>query len=245
MKRKDKMEISLERMQQLAARLGGVCLSTEPLGDRDRLRWQCSQGHVWESLPRNIEGGHWCPRCGRAKMAEKKKKASLDELKEIVAAKGGRLLSPEADYVSTNRKLRFSCRCSHEWETRPSVIKSGHWCPVCMVRGRKKSAVSVLHELAAARGGRLLSSENMGFKVKHRWQCAKGHEWQALPWTVKRGSWCPKCAKRGRPPGSKNKKQRLRRGKGRLDTAPGITYNFGPFPKKERSCPTPGSFTKE
>lgn len=33
---------------------------------------------------------------------------------------------------------------------------------------------------------------------KLRWQCSKGHEWDAVPSSIKAGSWCPYCAGRHR-----------------------------------------------
>ena len=198
-------ENPIQGMCELAARYEGTCLSTEFKGYRERLTWRCSKGHVWESLPLNVRTGHWCPKCGRERMAEKKRKKGLEDLKETVKNRNGLLLSRDEDYVNTIRKLRFRCEKGHEWETRPAVVKSGHWCPVCMTKGRKRFDISVLRELAAGRGGLCLSEVNMGFKVKHRWQCSRGHEWDAFPWSIKRGNWCPQCARKGRPPGSRNK----------------------------------------
>ena len=199
------VEHPIKGMYELAAKHNGTCLSSEFKGYRERLTWRCGKGHVWESLPLNVKSGHWCPICGRERMAEKKRKKGLEDLKTAVKKRKGEILSRDEDYVNTIRKLRFRCEQGHEWETRPAVVKSGHWCPICMTKGRKKFDVSALRELAAKRGGACLSSINMGFKIKHRWQCSLGHEWEAFPWAVKRGNWCPKCARKGRPPGSRNK----------------------------------------
>ncbi len=205
MNRGENKDPMMEKMHEIAARRGGVCLSTEFENHRTRLAWRCAKGHEWETLPLNVVSGHWCPKCGRMEMAEKKKKRALQDLKKIVSDRGGILLSPDSDYVNTIGKLRFRCEKGHEWETRPAVVKGGHWCPICMTKGRKRFDVSVLHGLAAERGGLFLSAQNMGFKVKHLWQCGNGHIWDAFPWAVKRGNWCAKCARRGRPPGSRNK----------------------------------------
>jgi len=199
-----KMEHPLRGMNELAERYNGKCLSSEFRGFRERLTWRCEKGHVWESLPLNVKTGHWCPQCGRQRMAEKKRKKGLEDLKKAVKERNGEILSRDEDYANTIRKMRFRCEKGHEWETRPSVVKSGHWCPVCMKKGRKKFDVSVLRGLASRRGGHCLSETNMGFKVRHRWRCARGHEWEAFPWAVKRGNWCPRCARKGRPAGSRN-----------------------------------------
>jgi len=202
---KNNSETILEALREMAAKRGGQCLAKEFRHYREYLRWRCRRGHEWTSLPQNVQSGHWCPKCGREAMAEKKRRKGFQDLQRIVSLRGGEILFPDEGYVSTARKLRFRCATGHQWETRPSVVKKGHWCPVCNRKGRSRVDVSVLREIAAARGGILVSTTNMGFKVKHRWQCSKGHEWEAFPWAVKRGNWCPRCARRGRPPGSLNK----------------------------------------
>jgi Zn finger protein HypA/HybF involved in hydrogenase expression len=50
---------------------------------------------------------------------------------------------------------------------------------------------SPLHE-----GGSLLSNYYVNGGTKLRWRCAEGHEWEAIPASVKRGTWCPICGDR-------------------------------------------------
>ena len=50
-----------------------------------------------------------------------------------------------------------------------------------------------LHALAASRGGRVLSDYYINGTMKLRWRCAEGHEWEAIPGSIKRGTWCPIC----------------------------------------------------
>ena len=52
-----------------------------------------------------------------------------------------------------------------------------------------------MRQLARTRGGLCLSDLYINSKSKLWWQCAKGHRWQATPFSVKiRKSWCPECA---------------------------------------------------
>ena len=41
-----------------------VILSEEYVNIKFRLKWQCKNGHTWESAPTNILRNHWCPECG-------------------------------------------------------------------------------------------------------------------------------------------------------------------------------------
>ncbi|NDC22413.1 hypothetical protein EBZ57_03555 [bacterium] len=61
-----------------------------------------------------------------------------------------------------------------------------------------RSVMAKLRELANSRGGTLLSVAYVGSKNKLLWQCAKGHSWEATPYSVKKGTWCPSCRKNDR-----------------------------------------------
>jgi len=59
-----------------------------------------------------------------------------------------------------------------------------------------KSILFYLNELAIKKGGELLSKKYIGNKSKLKWKCKEGHVWDAISISVKRGTWCPTCAKR-------------------------------------------------
>jgi len=50
-------------------------------------------------------------------------------------------------------------------------------------------------ELARARGGLCLSEQYINARSKLLWQCHLGHRWEQTSDNVKRGTWCPVCAK--------------------------------------------------
>ncbi len=50
-----------------------------------------------------------------------------------------------------------------------------------------------MREIAKEQGGKCLSKKYLGNKTKLKWQCKLGHIWEAVPSSVKRGSWCPEC----------------------------------------------------
>ena len=76
--------------------------------------------------------------------------------------------------------------------------KRGTWCPECFNLRRRfpeRDSIQRIKELARRRGGVCLSEEYIRWKCKLRWQCGKGHRWRAVPSSVRRGSWCPVCAR--------------------------------------------------
>jgi hypothetical protein len=59
----DRYALRLERMRKIAQERGGLCLSDVYTGSRDKLLWQCHQGHVWQARPVAVTSGTWCPVC--------------------------------------------------------------------------------------------------------------------------------------------------------------------------------------
>ena len=54
--------------------------------------------------------------------------------------------------------------------------------------------IKQLQRLAKNRGGRCLSLTYKNSVTKLKWQCAKDHQWEALPGNIKQGTWCPYCS---------------------------------------------------
>ena len=61
--REDRYALRLQRMREIARARGGLCLSDVYTGCRDKLLWQCHQGHVWRARPVSVTAGTWCPVC--------------------------------------------------------------------------------------------------------------------------------------------------------------------------------------
>ncbi|MDQ5987105.1 MAG: hypothetical protein CSYNP_02842 [Syntrophus sp. SKADARSKE-3] len=52
-------------------------------------------------------------------------------------------------------------------------------------------------QIAKARKGVCLSISYYGPKRKLRFRCENGHEWEAFPYSIAHGTWCPRCKKTG------------------------------------------------
>ncbi len=62
----------------------------------------------------------------------------------------------------------------------------------------RKSTLLEMRRLAERRGGKCISSRYISSRIPLRWRCRHGHEWNAMPTNVIKGSWCPVCAHRKR-----------------------------------------------
>ncbi len=126
-------------------------------------------------------------------------KLTLEAMQAAAREKGGECLS--AAYEGAHRKLRWRCGEGHEWEATAASVRQRSWCPVCAPRGRPPLTLEDAQAAARERGGECLAAECAGSQAKLRWRCGEGHEWAATLSSVRNlGTWCPRCAPRGRPP---------------------------------------------
>lgn len=129
-------------LKELAESKGGKCLSDNYIGCKVKYKWQCEKGHEWETYFYNIKLGHWCPVCSKEKRNRKWEEYRASQkiiYTQMAESMNGECLS---DYKNLFSKMKFKCSEGHEWETLPLNIKSGHWCPICSRKNRKRHLVS-------------------------------------------------------------------------------------------------------
>lgn len=181
-------------LQKIAKQRAGRCLSKKYINTKEKLAFICRKDHIWKATPNGIKNGSWCPKCGRAEAANKKRD-SIETMQNLAASRGGRCLSNK--YIDNSMYLRWKCAQGHIWKAKPSNIKTGTWCPQC---GRQRTAAALkdsiqnMHLLAKKNGGNCLSKEYLGSHSNLKWKCSKGHIWNATPTSIKSGSWCRTCA---------------------------------------------------
>ncbi|QQS61536.1 MAG: hypothetical protein IPN70_01215 [Candidatus Moraniibacteriota bacterium] len=183
--------LGIQDMRAIALSRGGKCLSAQYLDARTKLRWQCAEGHIWETTPGSIRGGHWCPKCSNKIIAEKIRKYSIADMNRLASKKGGKCLSDE--FISIHSPLKWVCVKEHIWSAQPSNIMRGSWCPYCSLR--VKRTIQDMMNFAKTKKGKCLSSVYANNKTKLKWQCERGHNWEATPNNILRGQWCPFCFK--------------------------------------------------
>jgi hypothetical protein len=92
--------------------------------------WRCRKGHSWQTTISNrSKNKSGCPACAQ----NAKRKYSIEDIQAIAKERGGKCLSKE--FTSCRKKLKFSCKEGHIWETRAdSILYTKKWCPVCAKR---------------------------------------------------------------------------------------------------------------
>lgn len=170
-------------LRETAKERGGRLLSPIYMGHRTKLLWECSSGHQWEALPQAIFFGYWCPECSLIR-----RRLPWKLLEEEVAKRGGVLIArTEAGC------LHLRCAKGHEWETRASNFRSGRWCPTCA--GKMPVGINWVRHYAQSQGGECLSSEYKNNMTPVRLRCSAGHVWTTKTLILRRGAWCPRCAR--------------------------------------------------
>ncbi len=116
--------------------------------------------------------------------------------------------------------VTFECSKGHSWKAEPGT-PACFYCPRCRdktrnvrgftaagldntlplpkLRGRRRvlDPAARFRSAVARKEGKVLGSY-LGAKHKTLLRCGHGHEWEAAPENVLRGSWCPACAKAAR-----------------------------------------------
>lgn len=185
--------LTIEEMQLIAIEKGGKCLSGEYVNGRTNLKWQCKEGHIWESAPQHVKNSNaWCPTCAG------KAKHTMEQMRELAEKKGGKCLSDE--YINSRTNLKWQCEKGHKWEAMPAKILIGHWCThydcrYVTVSKKLRADIKPLQELAEKKGGKLISTEYVNSFVKLIWQCSEGHQWKSKAVNVRNNkTWCPVCS---------------------------------------------------
>lgn len=183
----------LVRIQAAAASRGGRCLDTEYTGVNNKYGFRCAEGHEWQATGSAIMGGVWCRSCGVKTGAEARRiDDGLKQIQAAAAAHGGEVIG--SAYLGTSGRYTFRCDRGHQWQTRGSRVLSGTWCPHCARLGRRHT-LEDMQRIAQERGRRCVSTEYVGAKERLRWECDRGHVWDANADSVlNQQTWCPNCA---------------------------------------------------
>ena len=177
-----RLDISI--MQGIAKKKGGLCLSTEYINGNIKLEWACKSGHKWKASYASANAT-WCPTCSGRNYI------TIEKLQSIALERGGKCL--EESYLNGKIQMKWVCKLGHDFKaTAAKVIYRKQWCPICA--GRNKLTIEQMHEIAKARNGKCLSKDYVNAGTKLHWQCHRGHQWFAAPYSVKsQGSWCKEC----------------------------------------------------
>ena len=117
-------DLTIESLQESAAKLGGRCLSTEYIGVMEFYNWECGKGHTWNAIACNVRYGFWCMDCRNLS-----NRNTIEDAIKLAAFNEGKFLSNE--YITSDIKYLWSCKNNHTFDMTYSSVNSGHWCIYC------------------------------------------------------------------------------------------------------------------
>ena len=119
------------------------------------------------------------------------KKLTIQAVTSLARGRRGRCIS--TFYINSTVPLLWQCAAGHQWSAVPASIQKGTWCPDCA--GVRRLTLAEMQEIAESRGGRCLSDAYRNNSAKLKWGCSADHEWYATALQIKKGHWCPFCAR--------------------------------------------------
>jgi hypothetical protein len=144
-RRGDTCRGNIKDCQRLAEERGGKCLSKKYKNNKEKMLWECSKGHQWESRFDLMKSkGNWCPQCAIKKRANLHR-CDIKECHQVAESRGGKFLSTEYKHNKENRL--WECSEGHQWEACFAHIKySKSWCPVCAGSRSEELARELMEE---------------------------------------------------------------------------------------------------
>ena len=106
----------LEEMRAFAKENGGECLSTEWLGNKEKLSWRCENGHEFERCWDIIRDPPFCADC---EADERYQEEGEDRLCAIAERHGGYWI--ESRYKGVRARYEFECAQGHHFEATPAT----------------------------------------------------------------------------------------------------------------------------
>lgn len=181
------MTLTLEDCQHVASTHGGKCLSTVYKTNKIKMKWECSKGHQWDACFRDVKNKNsWCSLCSG------KHKLTLKECQDVAESYGGKCISTV--YKDAISIINWECSQGHQWSSDFNHIKNrNQWCSICS--GHQKITLKDCQEIAESHGGQCLSDTYEYSDIPMKWECSKGHRWNANFASIKNAkTWCSICA---------------------------------------------------
>lgn len=181
------LKLRISNVQEYVSKRKGEFLYIDEK-DPTTVHVKCAKGHAWKTKAAAlVRLKTWCPKCARVASL------SIDDAHKLAQAFGGVCLSKE--YVNCYTKLSFQCHFGHRFMQSIDSMKANKFCPVC---GRAKASLVSAQFWAAKKSGKCISKffEGNDFNEKLvRLVCHREHQWLMPLNDLRRGHWCPECAK--------------------------------------------------
>lgn len=169
--------------------------TTVALQSNKKVKWQCGNGHIWESTITNrVRRNDGCSVCSNHKpLSGFNDLATTDPELAAEAFEW----DPSTLTRSSNKVVGWKCKSGHIWKTRPGTRVQGVGCPTCSNK-RVEPGVNDLKttrpDLAEQADGWDPKTVTKSSQKILPWICTYGHRWRTSVGTRQSGNNCPVCS---------------------------------------------------
>ena len=164
-----------------------------------KIWWQCSSGHEWQTTVSSRAAGCGCPYCyGRFATKTNNLASKYPELIKELDYEKNIGFNPSETTPHVSKKVWWRCKKGHSYQaTIYNRAKNKSGCPVCAQDNARKYTIEDIQVIANKRGGKCLSEKYTSARLKLKFVCSEGHIWETRADSILyTNKWCPACAKR-------------------------------------------------
>lgn len=185
----DRERKELQIINEIAESKGGKLLSTVYIHCEKNLEFLDKEGNYFKKPAIRIKKNEWSPfENGRV---INNPEYHLNKLRKIAEGKGGKLISTE--YINGNTKLELEDKNGMRFFMRGTDLRRNHWSPYEQnkVMNDPEYHLNLLRKIAESKGGKLISTQYLGAKVKLEFEDSKQRGFFMTPDDVKgeNGRW--------------------------------------------------------
>ena len=153
---------------------------------------------MWFATPNSLLNGAGCPKCGRIRAINSKRKSNDAFVSELNTINPNVVLMEP--YQGSKTKIRCYCKLHGiEWNIIPDSLLRGSGCPMCKSdksrNAQIKDTAAFITELQCINQDIDIVDDYKGAHQKIKCCCKRcGNQWYAEPNGLIKGYGCPKCA---------------------------------------------------
>lgn len=165
-------------------------------GNKTKILCECCVcGNRWEMRPQNLLKGQGCPKCGKLRAANKKRKTHEQFVAQLECKNPA--LFVRGKYINSSTKVEIECKkCGHLWDASPMSVLNGHGCPQC-AGTIKKNNTQFVNDLKLLFPNIESLEEYRSSNEKIHVKCLIcNYIWAIRPHDLLRSKGCPSCRKK-------------------------------------------------
>ena len=116
----------VKRALNLADKNGGILISEKVSTSKQKLEWQCQNGHQFKARLDHVHQGSWCFECAHGP------RHTIELMRTVAEQRGGKCLKELQRTEAGHSNFLWECSEGHQWQALGiNVFNKGKWCAQC------------------------------------------------------------------------------------------------------------------